>query len=512
MNKITLRKILNCYELRVAFIYWAFGISWIYFSDFISLQLSKNTDELNMIQNFKGWIFVTASAILIFVLSKFYFSRQRNIQVALEESGERLRLAVESAQQGIYDVHIPSGKVIVNDIYARMLGYDPDTFTESPQGWIAKLHPEDAEFTQNYYQDYINGNSKSYQIEFRLRTATNDYIWVLSSGKIIAYDDNGKPLRMMGTHINISQSKRLISEKDLFSNVFENSLNEIYLFDAQTLLFKQANKAAIDNLGYNHAEMLTLTPLDLKPYLSPDEFERLVEPLRNSKKEKVMFETIHQRKDGTQYPVEVHLQLNQFGAERIMTAIILDISERKKTESILKSEQERLAGIIEGTNVGTWEWYVQTGEIKINDRWAEIIGYTLAELTPNTIDLWFEKVHPDDVKASNELIQRHFDGEIEHYEMEARIEHKDGHWVWVLDRGKVTAWSDDGKPILMQGTHQDISKRKIDEARIIEQLHELRRWHAITLGREDRILELKREVNEILSEAGLPPKYGNSKE
>ena len=157
--------------------------------------------------------------------------------MALEESEERLRLAVESAQQGIYDVDIPTGKVIVNDIYAQMLGHNPHTFTETVKTWLERLHPEDIEFTQKYYRDYITGLFNRYQIEFRIRTASGDYIWVLSSGKIVAYDPNGKPLRMMGTYINISERKHLISEKNLFINLFENSLNEIYLFDAQSLLF-----------------------------------------------------------------------------------------------------------------------------------------------------------------------------------------------------------------------------------------------------------------------------------
>jgi PAS domain S-box-containing protein len=436
-------------------------------------------------------------------------TKRKQMEQALRESEERLRLAVESAQQGIYDLDIGTEKVTVNEIYARMLGYDSETFTETFDSWRKRLHPDDAEHTANYLQKYLNGFSDKFQIEFRMRSASGDYIWVLSTGKIVEYDIDGKPKRMLGTHTNITGLKNLEIEKNLFSNLFENSLNEIYLFDVNTLRFKQVNMAALDNLGYTKEEIYQMTPLDIKPFVNWNDFEQLVNPLRTDPGNQIVFETIHQRKDATRYPVEVHLQLQQLGNESIFAAIILDISERKQTQDLLLSERERLAGIIEGTNVGTWEWNIQTGETIFNDRWAEIIGYTLDEISPTTIDTWSKFAHPDDLAASNEAIQKHINGEYEYYEMEARMKHKDGHWVWVLDRGKVTTWSDDGKPILMQGTHQDITQRKQNEAKINEQLEELRRWYAMTLGREERILELKKEINKILYDSGLPPRYSS---
>ncbi len=436
-------------------------------------------------------------------------TKRKQMEQALRESEERLRLAVESARQGIYDLDIETGKVTVNEIYTRMLGYNPETFTETIDSWRKRLHPDDSENTFIYLQNYINGLFDRYQIEFRMRTAKGGYIWVLSIGKIVEYDHTGKPIRMMGTHTNITELKRLETEKNLFSSLFENSSNEIYLFDADSLRFKQVNKAALDNLGYLEEEFYQMTPLDIKPYFNWENFESLIDPLTKEDSNQIVFETIHKRKNGSHYPVEVHLQLLQIEKEPIFAAIILDISERKRAQEALLSERERLAGILEGTNVGTWEWDIQTGETIFNDRWAEIIGYTLDEISPTSIDTWSKFAHPDDLIVSNNLIQEHINGELEYYEMEARMKHKDGHWVWVLDRGKVTTWSEDGKPILMQGTHQDITQRKNNEAKINEQLEELRRWYAMTLGREERILELKKEINKILADSGLPPRYNS---
>lgn len=96
--------------------------------------------------------------------------------------------------------------------------------------------------------------------------------------------------------------------------------------------------------------------------------------------------------------------------------------------------RERLENIIEGTNVGTWEWNVQTGETSFNDRRADIIGYRLEELAPLSIETWLRLSHPEDLERSDRLLARHFSGELEYYDFEGRMRHKDGHWVWIHDR------------------------------------------------------------------------------
>jgi PAS domain S-box-containing protein len=437
-------------------------------------------------------------------------TKRRQMEQALRESDERLRLAINSAQQGIYDLNLKTGETIVNDIFAKMLGYDPVTFKESVTFWQERLHPDDYVRVINAFQKYINGESDEYKIEFRQKTAKGDWIWIFSVGNIVEYDEEGNPLRMLGTHTNVTHSKNAEHETMLFSRIFEDSLNEIYIFEANTFKFRQVNHAALNNLGFSMEELRNMTPVDLKPLISWEEFENLVKPLRFGEKEQIVLETIHQRKDQTIYPIEARLQLLQFDNEMLFTAIILDITKRKQTEEILLSERQRFADIISGTNVGTWEWNVQTGECVFNERWAEIIGYTLEEISPVSIDTWRQFTHPEDFAASQNALEQHFKQELEFYEQEIRMMHKNGHWVWVLDRGKVGSWSKDGRALIMHGTHQDITERKTNEAKIMDQLEELKRWHNITLGREERILELKREINQLLIENGKQPRFSIS--
>lgn len=143
-----------------------------------------------------------------------------------------------------------------------------------------------------------------------------------------------------------------------------------------------------------------------------------------------------------------------------------DITERKQAEEALSRERLRLQNIIEGTRAGTWEWNVQTGATIFNERWAEMLGYRLDELSPTSIETWRRLAHPDDLERSRRLTRRHFAGALDYFECETRMRHKDGHWVWILDRGKLVSRTADGQPLWMAGTHQDISERKRDEERL----------------------------------------------
>ena len=134
----------------------------------------------------------------------------------------------------------------------------------------------------------------------------------------------------------------------------------------------------------------------------------------------------------------------------------------------LRRDRQRLAWILEGTNVATWEWNVQTGETRFDERWASFIGWRLDELKPISIQTWIDHTHPDDLARSGDLLHRHFAGELHYYECEARMRHRDGHWIWVLDRGKVAEWTADGKPLWMYGTHMDITARRVMEDELRE--------------------------------------------
>ncbi len=139
-------------------------------------------------------------------------------------------------------------------------------------------------------------------------------------------------------------------ERKLLVDTISASLNEIYLFDAETFRFRFVNEGAQRNLGFPPEELLRMTPLDIEPELTPDSFRQLVEPLLRREKPRQVFETVHRRADGSRYPVEVHLQLFEQGGERVFLAVIQDITQRKTAEEeIRKLNMELEQRVVERT-------------------------------------------------------------------------------------------------------------------------------------------------------------------
>ncbi len=144
-------------------------------------------------------------------------------------------------------------------------------------------------------------------------------------------------------------------------------------------------------------------------------------------------------------------------------ALLKIASYRKEQEAYqqqLKDSRDRYSNVIEGANVGTWEWKVQEKTISINEKWAEMLGYTLSELQPISFNTWDDRIHPDDYPLSQKMIEEVFSGKRKVYSFDVRLQCKDGSWLWVHDQGKVISWDDEGKPLLMTGTHTNISRRK----------------------------------------------------
>ncbi len=176
---------------------------------------------------------------------------------------------------------------------------------------------------------------------------------------------------------------------------------------------------------------------------------------------------------------------------------MVDITEKVKLIEDTRDKYEKLTNIIQGTNLGTWEWNMDTGKLKINEQWANILGYKLEELEPTTIETWYDFTHPEDLKLAKLNLKEHFEEDKGYYHSVMRMKHKNGSWIWVDDRGKITKRNHRGEPLKMFGTHIDITEWQ-------NQKLELERFFSINLDLlcivdiEGHFIKLNKAWEEVL--------------
>lgn len=264
-----------------------------------------------------------------------------------------------------------------------------------------------------------------------------------------------------------------------YTKIFESSPNEIYVFSATTWRFIEVNRGGRDNLGYEMAELSALTPLDLKPEFTRDSFAELVAPLLSGQAERVVFETVHQRKDGSLYPVEVYLHLSQLDGEPVFVAIILDITTRHQMEQALRDSEQRYRQLVENSQNAISLHRPDGTFLYANPAHVRLFGYSEEELlamTPEQLDVL---VHPDDLKRTrDEAHAQARRGEIVTH-LEYRARHKDGHDFWV-EAFATPIVGANGQVTQILSSIRDIDERKREQARELERALERERMYLLS--------------------------------
>ena len=137
----------------------------------------------------------------------------------------------------------------------------------------------------------------------------------------------------------------------------------------------------------------------------------------------------------------------------------------------LRDQVALFESLLDGAQAGTWQWNVQTGELRVNARWAAMLGDTVEQVQPMTMQAVTDRMHPDDATYARARWREHFDGHLAHGDMENRMRHREGHWVWVRNRGQVVSRTKSGAPLWVIGTQIDISAQKELEHQLFDAAH-----------------------------------------
>lgn len=304
-------------------------------------ESGKETAEIVTIMKGKNRFF----DIRMCIIAEAYLNEKKRV---IEEQKKKLVKSEESQNQAQAIAHIgnwendfATGKLIWSDEAFRILGYEPGEVKPSEALFLSKIPAEDLDDVKSVFKSSRDGKEPYSSVHRIVRD--NGEVRIVRTESKPLLSREGENVGTYGILEDITEKRITATEKDRLSNVIQKSLNEIYMFNSENHHFEYVNEGALRNLGYSLEEMLEMTPQDIIPKYTPSKFRRLVEILQEDIEEKIVFETENKRKDGSLYPVEVHLQLVREDYKKIFVAIIIDITERKKAETIIKRNNDLLA-------------------------------------------------------------------------------------------------------------------------------------------------------------------------
>ncbi len=267
---------------------------------------------------------------------------------------DSLELIIDATKIGLWDWHLPSGKVIYSKQWENIVGYSEGELPQTVKSWENAVLPEDLKKAEQAIEAYLAGETDSYEAEFRIVRKDGSVIWAQDKGTITQWDKNGTPVRLVG--------------------------------------------------------------------------------------------------------------------------VLQDINRLKLAEEEIKENNRHLDFIAHLSELGTWDWDLPTQKISYNDEYLSMLGYTQEEIT-GTMNEWESFNHPDDLPNTMRMLDDYLAGKIDSYSCETRMKHKDGHYIWTMDMGRISEWDENGEPKRVLGGHLNIDKLKRAEQKLQKALNEIEKYN-----------------------------------
>ncbi|MEE8126021.1 MAG: PAS domain S-box protein [Nitrospirales bacterium] len=299
-------------------------------------------------------------------------SREREQQ--LRTLSDRLVLATASAKIGIWDWDVPNNTLNWDQKMLELYGLPAHEFCGAYETWTKGLHPDDRARAEHDVQMALEGKH-DFKTEFRV-VWPDQSVHIMAAHGLVQRDTMGNPIRMIGANWDITERKEAEENQAHLGHILDESLNELYIFHADTMQFIEVNQSGRVNLGYSMEELRKLTPIDVNLEFTRATFQEILRPLYTGKRKKIELSTYHQRKNGSRYPVEVHLQLSNFHSSKVFVAMILDLTQRKKAEEAKANLQRAIDQGMEGLALLDREGKYTY----MNPAIAEMYGYRAEEL------------------------------------------------------------------------------------------------------------------------------------
>lgn len=373
-----------------------------------------------------------------------------------QEAARRLADVIEGSRAGTWEVDLLTGANVINDHWATMLGHtlaavEPVT----SETWAALIHPQDRPEVLANVRRMVEGEAGSYEDVYRMRHADGHWVWISDRGRISSWTADGRPSRMAGVHIDISAVK---DAEQRLEDVISGAQAATWDSDLTTGR-TYVNDRWAEIVGYRREDLEPITTETWEALIHPQDRERVIAAVdRVLSGEIVQYEETYRMRHSAGHWVWVSdrgriSRRTAEGQPARMSGVHFDVTAIRETE-------RRLEEIVEAAEVATWQIDVESGINRINDRWAEMLGYRRDELEPMHVSAFKALIHPEDEKRLSDQHDIQLAGGKTRFQNEIRMRHRAGHWVWIMSRGRVTSRDEAGRPLTISGVHIDISARK----------------------------------------------------
>jgi diguanylate cyclase (GGDEF)-like protein/PAS domain S-box-containing protein len=392
---------------------------------------------------------------------------RKKAEFALAEAESRWHFALESAGQGVWDYRVAEGKTFYSKTWKAIIGYEENEIADAGELWQSFVHPDDLPRVMASDKDHLAGLTPYFECEFRMRHKQGHWVWISDRGKVIARAAYGRPLRMIGTHTDISARKAAddaIRETGERYRLLADNSTDMIMRVRKSGRRVYVSPACRRLLGWEPEEMLDIPTSGA---LHPEDVASLTAQwLGGFESDEAMVLTYRmRRKDGGYVWVEsisraLPVAPNE-KPERIL--VVRDIDRRVAAEQKLKDSEARHRLLAEFATDMVFQLDCDLVRSYVSPACREILGYEPEELlgiAPAAM------AHPDDAERVAGIFGSLIAGDLERASISNRIRHRDGRWVWVDTELRLLRDAQRGTPTGIIGSLRDASKRKEAEDRL----------------------------------------------
>jgi len=410
------------------------------------------------------------------VLALLDVTGQQTVERLLRESEERWQFALEGAGHGVWDANVSTGRSHYSRRWKAMLGYEDPEVGDTFEDWERLVHPFDLASVKAVMARHLAGETPSYGADFRMRCKDGSWRWIHGRGKVVSRDPDGRPLRVVGTHTDITERRRaeqkLRETEERFRLISENTGDVIWLVDAASLRITYISPSVQRMRGISPDEAMSQS---LVQALTPKSFDYAMRQLQervaalqagDESARMRVDELEHYRRDGSIVQTEAVTTLltDADGRVREVLGVSRDITERKAAEDALRASQAQLAETMELANLVPWRFDLATGRFIFNDRFYALCGTSAQdeggyEMTPDCYARQF--VHSEDMARVLTEAGGYRDQccRGQRRQLEYRIVRRDGEVRYMVVRHEAL-FDESGSPAAIVGAHQDVTERR----------------------------------------------------